>query len=152
MCRVRLRHTVEGGLYDHAQSYIHTTLMMGVFSSVCSGVFWGRGGLQCRILGGVITLSNRPKFMYLLCIICFISYTQSLQWWFRCMRLQTCVGSVCVGDTTLMCHGRECARLGSTTRRVSFYASMVGGGLRLSRPSSGSNSRVRVYRRVIFGK
>ena len=29
-------------------------LMMGVFSRVCSGVLWGRGGLQCRILGGVI--------------------------------------------------------------------------------------------------
>ena len=25
-----------------------------------------------------------------------ILYKQSLQWWFRCMRLQTCVGSVCV--------------------------------------------------------
>jgi hypothetical protein len=57
-----------------------------------------------------------------------------------------------VGDTALMCHGRECARLGSATRRVSFYTSLVGGGLRLSRPSSGSNGSVRVYRRVIFGK
>jgi hypothetical protein len=28
-----------------------------------------------------------------------------------------------------------CARLGSPTRRVSFYASLVGGGLRLSGPS-----------------
>ena len=92
--------------------------------------------------------SNRPKFMYLLCIICFILYTQSLQWWFPCVRLQACVGSVCVGGTTLMCRGRECARLGSATRRVSFYASLVGGGLRLS----GSNGSVRVYRRVIFGK
>ena len=96
--------------------------------------------------------SNRPKFMYLLCIICFILYKQSLQWWFRCIRLQACVGSVCVGGTVLMCRGRECARLGSATRRVSFYVSLVGGGLRLSRPSSGSNGSVRVYRRVIFGK
>ena len=154
--------------------------MMGVFSSVCSGVLWGRGGLQCRILGGVIVSflgrwyrgweekaprpmkfelcslhdapSNSPKFMYLLCIICFILYKQSLQWWFRCMRLQTCVGSVCVGGTALMYLGRECARFGLATRRVSFYASLVGGGLRLSRPSSGSNGSVRVYRRVIFGK
>jgi hypothetical protein len=68
------------------------------------------------------------------------------------MRLQTCVGSVCVGDTTLMYRGWECARLGSSTRHVSFYASLVGGGLRLSRPSSGRNGSVRVYRRVIFGK
>ena len=28
--------------------------MMGVFSCICSGVLWGRVGLQCRILGGVI--------------------------------------------------------------------------------------------------
>ena len=49
------------------------------------------------------------------------------------MRFQSCVGSVCVGDTSLMCRGREYARLGSTTRCVSFYASLVGGGLRLSR-------------------
>ena len=54
MRRVRLRRAWEGGLYEHAQSYIHATLMMGVFSCVCSGVLWGRGGLQCRILGGVI--------------------------------------------------------------------------------------------------
>ena len=84
--------------------------------------------------------------MYLLCIICFILYKQSLQW-----RLQACVGSVCVGGTALMCRGRECARLGSATRRVSFFVSLVGGGLRLSRPSSGSNGSVRLYRRVIFG-
>ena len=65
------------------------------------------------------------------------------------MRLQVCVGSVCVGGTALMCHGRECARLGSATRRVSFYSSLVGGGLRLSGTSSGSNGSVRVYRGVI---
>ena len=29
------------------------------------------------------------------------------------MRLKVCVGSVCVGVTTLMCRGRECVRLGS---------------------------------------
>ena len=68
------------------------------------------------------------------------------------IRLQTCVGSVCVGGTVLMCRGWECARIGSATRRVSFYVSLVGGGLRLSRPSSGRNGSVRVYRRVIFGK
>ena len=45
-----------------------------------------------------------------------------------------------------------CARLSSAARRVSFYTSLVGGGLRLSGPSSGSNGSVRVYRRVLFGK
>ena len=45
-----------------------------------------------------------------------------------------------------------CARLSSAARRVSLYTSLVGGGLRLSGPSSGSNGSVRVYRRVIFGK
>jgi hypothetical protein len=34
------------------QPYIRAALMMGVFSHVCSGVFWGRGCLSCRILGG----------------------------------------------------------------------------------------------------
>ena len=73
-----------------------------------------------------------------------ILYKQSLRWWFRSMPLQACVGSVCVGGTALMCRGRECARLGSATRRVSFYAPLVGGGLRLSGPSSGGNGSVRV--------
>ena len=54
MRRVRLRRAVEGGLYEHAQPYIRAALMMGVFSCICSGVLWGRVGLQCRILGGVI--------------------------------------------------------------------------------------------------
>ena len=54
MRRVRLRRAVEGGLYEHAQPYIRAALMMGVFSWICSGVLWGRVGLQCRILGGVI--------------------------------------------------------------------------------------------------
>jgi hypothetical protein len=59
-------------------------------------------------------------------------------------RLQACVGSVCVGGTALMYRGRECARLGSATQRI-FYASLVGGGLRPSGPSSGSSDSVRVY-------
>ena len=54
MRRVRLRRAVEGGLYEHAQPYIRAVLMMGFFSCICSGVLWGRVGLQCRILGGVI--------------------------------------------------------------------------------------------------
>ena len=48
------------------------------------------------------------------------------------MRLQACVGSVCVGVTALMCRGRECARLGSATRLVSFYVSLVGSSIVMS--------------------
>jgi hypothetical protein len=63
------------------------------------------------------------------------------------MRLQTCHGwlGVCWRhDTDVSRTG--CVRLGSGTRRVSFYESLVGGGLRLSGSSSGSNGSVRVYR------
>jgi hypothetical protein len=42
-----------------------------------------------------------------------------------------------------------CARLASATPRVSFYVSLVGGGLRLSGPSSENNGSVRVYRSVM---
>jgi hypothetical protein len=65
------------------------------------------------------------------------------------------INSLCSGgfvDTTEdMCwfggcwgHGTDvsqtgCVRLGSTTRLVSFYESLVGGGLRLSGSSSGRN-------------
>ena len=74
-------------------------------------------------LCSLLSRLKQPKFyVFMFCIICFISYKQSLQWWFRCMRLQACFGSVCVGGTTLMCRGRECARLGSATRRIFFYA------------------------------
>ena len=143
---------------------------MGVFSSVCSGVLWGRGGLQFRVQDGEETLfsfwvggeeKTSRTMEFELCFhsmsvlqtaLISILYKQSLQWWFRCMRLQTCVGSVCVGGTALMYRGRECSRMGSATRRVSFYESLVGGGLSLSWPSSGNNGSVRVYRRVIFGK
>jgi hypothetical protein len=44
--------------------------------------------------------------------------------------LKLCVGPVCVRDTSLIHHGRECTRLDSATRRVSFYtilSSLVGG-------------------------
>jgi hypothetical protein len=36
-----------------------------------------------------------------------ILYKQSLQWWFRYVRVQACVGSVCVGGTVLMFLGRD---------------------------------------------
>jgi hypothetical protein len=73
------------------------------------------------------TFKQTQIYVFMFCIICLILYKQSLQWWFHCMRLQVCVGSVCVGGTTLMCRGRVCARLGSGTRRIFFYASLVGG-------------------------
>ena len=56
------------------------------------------------------------------------------------MGLKTCVGLVRVRGTALMCHG-----LDSATRRVSFYSSLDGGGLRPSGPSSGSTGSVRMY-------
>ena len=70
-------------------------------------------------------------YVFVFCILCLTLYKQSLQWWFHCMMwaLKTCIGSVCVGDTVLMCHGRECARLGSATRLIFFYESLVCGGL-----------------------
>jgi hypothetical protein len=56
-----------------------------------------------------------------------------------------CWFGVCWGHVTDMPR-TGCARLGSATRRVSFYASLVGGGLRLSWPSLGCNGSVRVHR------
>ncbi len=40
-------------------------------------------------------------------VLISILYKQSLKWWFHCMRLQSCVDSVCVGVTSLMCLGRD---------------------------------------------
>jgi len=92
---------------------------------------------SCRVF-------NETKiYIFMFCIICFILSYKSLKWWFHCIRLQTCVGSVCVGGLSLMCHGRECARLGSGTRLIFFYVTLVGGGLRPSGTSSGSSGSVR---------
>jgi hypothetical protein len=79
-----------------------------------------------------------------------ILHKQSLWWWFHCIRLQVCVGSVCVGDTSLMCRGRDVhdwvRQLDSSpsTRHwsVEVYVSHGPG-------SSGRNGSVRVYRSVI---
>jgi hypothetical protein len=76
------------------------------------------------------------------------------------------ISSLCSGGftdaTAGMCwfgvcwgHGTDvprtgCARLGSATPHVSFYVSLVDGGLRLPGTSSGSNGSVRVYRRGIL--
>ncbi len=65
---------------------------------------------------------KQTKFMFLCSVLCLILYV-----------------------TDGMC--TVCTQLGSVTqRRVSFYTSFVGGGLRLSGSSSGSNGSVRVYR------
>ena len=52
----------------------------------------------------------------------------------------------------LMCRGWECARLGSAIRRVSFYVSLVGGGLRLSGSSSGNNGNVYIGHESDWGE
>ncbi len=88
-------------------------------------MLWGRGGLQFRVQDGEEKLfafwvggeEKAPRPMeFELCFhsmsalqtdLISILYKQSLQWWFHCMLLQTCVGSVCVGATALMCHGRD---------------------------------------------
>ena len=133
MCRVRLRRAVDGG---------RQWFFLGV-----GGIGMGREGAAAH---GVRIVFHSMSALQTALIS--ILYKQSVQWWFHCMRLQECVGSVCVGGTELMCRGRECVRLGSATRHISFYTPLVGGGLRLSCPSSGSNGSVRVYGRVIFGK
>jgi hypothetical protein len=136
-------------------------LTMGVFSRDCSGVFWGmresvvsdsgRGHWLCSLH---VAPSNGPNlciyvFYYVLyyinslCSGGFTDATASMYWF----------GVWWVHDTDVSRTG--CTRLGSTTRRVSFYVSLcslVDGGLRLSGPSSGRNGSVRVYRRVILGK
>ena len=77
MRRVRLRRAVEGGLYEHAQPYIRAALMMGVFSCICSGGLWGRLGLQCRILVGVIVSFLGVNRTHLIIVInIFISLYQ----------------------------------------------------------------------------
>ncbi len=112
-------------------------LMMGVFSRVCSGVLWG-------MRESTVSVSGRGQFMYLCLVLCLVIYKQSLT-------AYMCWFGVWWGHRTDVPR-TGCARMGSETRRVSFYVSMVGGGLRLSGPSSGTNGSVRVYRRVNFGK
>ncbi len=58
-----------------------------------------------------------------------------------------CWFGVCWGhDTDVSRTG--CTRLGSLTRRVSFYVSLVGGDLRLFGPSSGTNGSVGAYHSI----
>jgi hypothetical protein len=146
--------------------------MMGVFSLVCSGVLWGiresavsdSGRRHCFFfwVGGIgngkrrrrgpwsssyVHCMSRPQtdqnFMYLCSVLCLILYKQSLVvslMDYRHVLVRCVVGARHCCATDGMC------TTGSATRRVSFYASLVGGGLRLSGPSSGSNGSVRVYR------
>ena len=110
-----------------------------------------------RVMFTSVAFKETKLYVFMFCIICFILYYHNTKhikpvslyvttgMWFHFTRLQACVGSLCVGNTTLMCRGRECARLGSATRCIFFYESLVGGGLRPSGPSSGSSGSVRVY-------
>ncbi len=146
----RLRWWKEGFMIMIIRNFARL-LMRGVFSRVCSGGDLGmsRG---VRVMFTTCLVFKQTKFMYWCSVLYVLCYISSL-----------CSGGF-ADATTFMCwfgvcwgHGTDvprtgCARLGSATRRVSFYLSLVGGGLPLSGPSSGSSGSVRVYRRVIFGK
>jgi hypothetical protein len=85
-------------------------------------------------------------YVFMFCIICFILYKQSLTVLVSLNATEDmCWFGVCWG------HGPygECERLGSETRRIFFYASLVAGGLRSSGSSSGRTGSVRVYIRVM---
>jgi hypothetical protein len=153
VCRCRLRHTLEGVLYEHVISRVSDDwgLLPHLFrvalemreSTVSS---FGRGQLCFYLVRGIGNGKRRyhgdssssyvSLFVVFHCLNCnefelcftvchtfkrpnlciyFLYYMfslckQSLQRWFHCMPLLTCVSSVCVGVTTLMCLGRECAR------------------------------------------
>ena len=90
-------------------------LFRGAFGDegVCSFGFWeetlfsllGRWGREGDTTHGV-----RIVFHSMSCLqtsLISILYKQSLQWWFHCLWLQACVGSVCVGGTVLTCRGRD---------------------------------------------
>ena len=151
MRRVRLRRAVEGGLYEHAQPYIRAALMMGVFSCICSGVLWGRVGLQCRILGGVIVsflggtgegkrnsrarnaetmrrcFAGRCEFRTApVCMLYIICWAAEVSLQHASGHLEKCPRPRCPGQ-------RTCAVQASTTRRP-VYASIYVKGLLLLVP------------------
>jgi hypothetical protein len=154
-------------------------LLMGVFSRVCSGVLWGMVVCSVGFWEETLVLFwgrwyreweekvPRPR-EFELCSLHVASSNRPNLCIYVLYYVLYYINSLCSGGfadaTTVMCwfgvwlgYGTDvprtgCARLGSATRRVSFYTSLVGGGLRLSGPSSGSNGSVRVYRRVIFGE
>ena len=106
---------------------------------------WGREGAATHVVRIVFHSMSLIQTV-------LISCKQSLQWWFHCMRLQTCVGSVFVGVTTLLwctTDGMCTSGIGNSTRLLQVYVSMDGGGLRPSGPSSGRSGSVRVYIRVM---
>jgi hypothetical protein len=168
---------VERGLCEHVQPYICVDsddggllprLFQGALGNegVCSVGFWedtlvlflGRWYREWE--------EKAPRSMeFELCSLHVTSQTDQIYVFMSCIMSYIIKAVSVVADaTTYMCwfcvwggHGTGvsqtgCKRLGSATRRVSFYVSLVGGGLRLSGPSSGNNGGVRVYRRVIFGK
>jgi hypothetical protein len=102
--RVRLRHTVERGFCEHDQPYICSTsddggLLPSLFrgalgiEGVCSVGFWE--GTLVLFLGRLYREweENLEKTVSVVVV--------------SLIRLHTCVGSVCGGDTSLMCHGRD---------------------------------------------
>jgi hypothetical protein len=54
-----------------------------------------------------VASSNRPKIYVFMCsVMSYIIQPVSVVV-VSLMRLESCVGSVCGGDTSLMCHGRD---------------------------------------------
>jgi hypothetical protein len=152
---------VERGLCEHAQPYICadsddggllTRLFRGALGNegVCSVGFW-EGTLALFIgrwyweweekaprpmefgLGSLhVASSNGPKFMYLCSVLCLIYYIGSLcSGGFADATGGMCWFGVWWGhDTDVPWTG--CTQLGPADRHVSFYTSLVGGGLRFS--------------------
>jgi hypothetical protein len=87
-----------------------------------------------------VSPSNRPN----LCIyvLYYISYhiNRLCSGGFTDVTADMCWFGVCWAHVTDVPR-TGCTRMGSETRRVSFYTSLVGEGLRLSGPSSGSNEK-----------
>jgi hypothetical protein len=177
--RVRLRRAVERGLCDHDQPYICAASDDGgPLPCLFRGALGNEGVCSVGSWEGTLVLSlgmwyreweeKAPRTMeFELCSL-HVAPSNGTNLCIYVLYYVLChISSLCSGGfadaTACMCwfgvwwgHGTDvtrtgCAQMGSATRHVSFYASLVGGGLRLSRPSSGSNSSVRVYRRVIFG-
>jgi hypothetical protein len=178
--RVRLRHSVEREICEQGQPYICAASDDGgLLPRLFRGALGNEGVYSVGFWEGTLVLFlgrwyreweekvTRPMEFELCSLHVAPSNGPNLCIYVLYYVLYY-ISSLCSGgfaDTTAsMCwfcvwwgHGTDvsrtgCARLGSATRRVSFYTSLVGGGLRLSGSSSGSNGSVRVYGRVIFGK
>jgi hypothetical protein len=95
--------------------------------------FW----VGCTDTHGIQVVLISSYFLYYISSLCSGGFCVCV-----CRHALVRTSPVCVRGTSLMCRGRECVRLGSGTRHVCFYVSLVGGGLR----PTGS---VRIYRSVI---